>query len=430
MGRTGFRAALLGVAGFALLMAPGPCWAAGDDDVEKIVAVVSDEAISEQDLEGAVHLAMVAGGFPDTKEMRTQLTPEILHNLVDDQLKFSEAKRLKVKVDREEIDGALKLIAEQRNSSVEQLLKELAKVGVPASALERQTRAQLAWRKVIQKEIVPRINISADEIDAAYARTISNIEKPQYRAAEIFLAVDSPDKDEQVRKFAEQIEDRLQHGADFTAVAQQFSQAAGAGQGGDLGVIQEGDFGDERDLALKNLAPNQISAPIRTQNGYHIIVMRTKGSLLAGDPALAEVHLKNVLLPFTEQPTKETAQRLMEHAKQVRATLPNCAAINERAKHDSLSGDLGKPDQFMRIADLRQDIAQAVIPLQVNQISQPVVTEDGIQLFMVCERKDPPKREPPTRDQVYNQIWSERVDLRQQRYLRDLRGAAFIDMRT
>ena len=73
--------------------------------------------------------------------------------------------------------------------------------------------------------------------------------------------------------------------------------------------------------------------------------------------------------------------------------------------------------------------ATVVSPLSVNQISQPVPTPDGIQMFMVCQRQDPPQRQPPTKEQVTNQLWSERMDLQQQRYLRDLRAAAFIDLR-
>src|ERR1700723_1334462 len=76
-----------------------------DNRIEKIVAVVNDEAISAGDLNGALKLALVAGNFQDTPELRSKLTPEVLRNLVDDQIKLQEAKRLKLKVDQEEIDA-------------------------------------------------------------------------------------------------------------------------------------------------------------------------------------------------------------------------------------------------------------------------------------------------------------------------------------
>ena len=74
-------------------------------------------------------------------------------------------------------------------------------------------------------------------------------------------------------------------------------------------------------------------------------------------------------------------------------------------------------------------LAHLVASLQVNQMSQPVPTNDGMMLFMVCARKDPPKRAPPTREQVGNQLYIDRLDMQQQRYLSDLRSSGFVDIR-
>jgi peptidyl-prolyl cis-trans isomerase SurA len=186
---------------------------------------------------------------------------------------------------------------------------------------------------------------------------------------------------------------------------------------------------DEIDKAIKELPVGQVSQPIRTQAGYHILLVRAKGDALQGDPALAEVHLKNVLIPFTKQPTKEDLPRLIEEARKVGESLPNCQAVDEKGKRDGLGGDLGKPGQMTKMTDLPQGIAAAVASLGVNQISQPVPTNDGMMLFMVCQRKDPPKREPPTKEQVGSQMYLERLDMQQQRYLSDLRSSGFIDIR-
>ena len=137
---------------------------------------------------------------------------------------------------------------------------------------------------------------------------MTSIDKPQYLLAEIFLAVDSPEKDASVKTFAEQLEDQLHHGGNFSALAGQFSQAAGAAQGGDLGLVQEGELPDELDQAMKKLAPGEISEPIRTESGYHILFLRQKGSILSGDPTEATVHLKNTSChgpaPLNSRPRK------------------------------------------------------------------------------------------------------------------------------
>lgn len=418
------------IAALATIMAIlGPGHAKAADPVEKIVAVVNDEAISENDLNGRIKLAMLAGNYPDKPEVLEKLVPQVLRALIDDQLRMQEAKRLKISVDKEEVDNEIKETAQANHQTVDQLKELLGKQGIPYAAFEKQIQAQVSWRKVIQKEIRRRIEVTDEEIDSSYARIMADIGKPQYLLAEIFLPVDSPSDDNRVKTFAENLEDQLAHGASFAKLAQQFSQAAGAAQGGDLGTVAEGELPDELDQAVRKMSGGQISAPIRSQSGYHILFLRAKGDALAGDPTQAEVHLKNVLVPYTHQPTKEEMPKLVEDAQKVRASLPNCAAIDEKGKRDGLGGDLGPAGQMTKVAALPQGIGQLVAQLQVNQMSQPVPTNQGIMMFMVCARKDPPKRPPPTREQVANQLYLERLDMQQQRYLSDLRTSGFVDVR-
>jgi peptidyl-prolyl cis-trans isomerase SurA len=399
------------------------------DPVEKIVAVVNDEAVSEDDLNGRVKLALLAGNYPDKPEVREKLVPQVLRALIDDQLRIQEAKRLKLTVDKEEIDNEVKQAAENNHQTVEQLKELLAKQGVPYSAFEKQILAQISWRKVVQKEIRRRIEVTDQEVDAAYSKLIAGVDKPRYLVAEIFLSVDNPTEDARVKNFAANLSDQLAHGADFAKLAQQFSQAAGAAEGGDLGAVAEGELPDELDQTLRKMEPGTISAPIRTQSGYHILFLRAKGNALEGDPNDAMVHLKNVLIPYTHQPTKEEIPHLVQDAQQIRASLPNCAAVDAKGKRDGLAGDLGPAGQMTKVGALPRGIAALVSPLMVNQMSQPVPTNDGIMMFMVCARKDPPKRAPPTRDQVFNQLYLERLDMQQQRYLSDLRTSGFVDVR-
>lgn len=415
------------LASFALIVPPVPAFAAEPE--ETIVAVVNDEAISEGDLNARVKLAMLAGSYPDTPEVRDKIQAQVLKSLIDDQLRIQEARRLKLSVDREEVENELKATAEQNHQTLAELKELLAKQGVPFGALEKQTLAQVSWRKVIQKEIRKRIEVTDAEIDTAYSKLMSSVDKKQYLVAEIFLPVDSPSEDSRVRTFADNLETQIREGGNFAKLAQQFSQAAGASEGGDLGAVQDGELPEELDKKLKTMNPGEVSEPIRTQSGYHILLLRAKGNALEGDANEAVVHLKNVLIPFTHQPKKEDLPQLVADAQKVGESLPNCAAIDAKGKRDGLGGDVGPAGQMTKVAALPRGIAAVVANLQVNQMSQPVPTNDGMMLFMVCGRKDPPARKPPTRDQVANQLYMQRLDMQQQRYLSDLRSSGFVDVR-
>jgi peptidyl-prolyl cis-trans isomerase SurA len=70
----------------------------------------------------------------------------------------------------------------------------------------------------------------------------------------------------------------------------------------------------------------------------------------------------------------------------------------------------------------------AVLALGVGQPSQPILQKNGVGVIMVCG-KTIPKVAVPTREEVAESIMRERVDMLAQRYLRDLRRTAFVDVR-
>lgn len=260
------------------LVAPPP-----PRSVEGIAAVVNDDIISMSDLSARLQLALVSSGLPGTAEVRQRLTPQVLRSLVDERLQMQEASRANISVTDKEIDDAFGRVAEQNQMKRDQLEKMLASQGVPRSALESQIRATIGWGKLVQRRLRPNIEIGEEEIDAVLRRIEANAGKPEYLAAEIYLAVDSPDREEEVRRLADRLVDQIGQGASFPAVARQFSQSAGATNGGDLGWVQQGQLPEELDTALRGLRPGQASRPIRSLTGYHILLLReqrTTGTVL------------------------------------------------------------------------------------------------------------------------------------------------------
>lgn len=72
------------------------------------------------------------------------------------------------------------------------------------------------------------------------------------------------------------IKERLDHGADFTELARQYSEDASANNGGDLGWVNPGDTVPQFEQVMNQLAPNEISEPVRTPFGYHIIQVQER----------------------------------------------------------------------------------------------------------------------------------------------------------
>lgn len=247
---------------------------------QEIVAVVNDAVISDSDLNKRMRLIMVSSGLPNTPEIRQKLTQQVLGGLINEQLMLQEAKKFNIEINQADIDAGFAQIAQQNQVQPEQFMAMLKRSGIDVSTMIQQVTAQVAWGKVVQSRLRPRINISERDIDDALERIQSKIGTTEYLAAEIFLPVEDPKQDGQTRKLANNLVYEIKSGkASFFKLAQQFSQAAGSMNGGDKGWVNEAQLSEELLKPLESAQKNQITAPVKTLDGYHILFLRDKRAL-------------------------------------------------------------------------------------------------------------------------------------------------------
>ena len=243
----------------------------------EIAIVVNNDAISMADVYDRMKLIMVSTGLKDTPEIREKLQKQVTTVLVEEQIRLQEAQRLELEITEKEIDEGFAHLASQNKFSPEQFKEIIQKSGVNIDTMRRQINAQIAWTKVIQKELRPRINVRESDIETAMEQLRNKIGKTEYLVAEIFLPVDKPADQSHVRALANKLASELTSGkASFFKMAQQFSQSAGAAKGGDIGWIQEGILDEKIDASLASMSKDKIKGPIKTISGYHIIMLRDK----------------------------------------------------------------------------------------------------------------------------------------------------------
>ena len=265
-----------GAAGILVLICPSVAVA----ETHSIVAVVNDDVITGSDLDKRMRLVMASSGLPNTKEIRKKLTGQVLGNLINEQLMMQEAEKYGLEVDQNEIDDGLAQIAKQNNMNPDQFMNMLKRVNSDISSMLQQVRAQLAWGKVVQARLRPRVIISERDIDDTIERVRAKIGTTEYLAAEIYLPVNADAKEKQVGKLANDLVREIRSGkASFFKLAQQFSQAAGAANGGEVGWVNEAQLSEELLQGLKKTKKNHVTSPIKTINGYHILLLRDKRTL-------------------------------------------------------------------------------------------------------------------------------------------------------
>lgn len=395
-------------------------------EAQRIVAVVNDDVISNSDLANRVKLTILSSNLPDSPATRERIAAQILRSLVDERLQIQEGQRLSVGVPDAEIDAALDRIEQNNKMPRGGLVQLLRSSGIPRSALESQIRASLTWQRIVQRRLRPQLDIGDDEVEEVLQRFKSTQGVTQNLLGEIFLAVDTPDQDEEVKLTALNLIEQIKRGTPFPAIAQQFSQSASAAANGDIGWVQQRDGDDDLDRAIAALQPGEISQPIRAVAGYYIYALRERRKLTAPSPEEAVVTLSQMVIPVRAQAPPAEVESQLGLANTVRDIVSGCADFQRVAQ------ELGAPAptqlEKLRVADLSPTLRPIVAKLKVGEASEPTKLANGILMIMLCVRQDA-RSNLPSRDEVTENLMRERLDLAARRYLRDLRRVAVVDLR-
>lgn len=413
----------------AALIASLPIAAAGPavaQEQQRIAAVVNDEIVSMRDLRARLRMVIISSRLPATDETAQRIGPQVLRSLIDEQIQLQEAKRLNIAVTDQEMARARSGVEERNGLKPGQFESFVRQLGVDPETVERQLKAQVAWAKLVRRRFGNDVNVSQEEVSDVLIRMANDAGKTQKRISEIVLPVDDPANEEQVRQLAVRIVEQLRGGANFASVARQFSGSANAAIGGDVGWVLPERMAPEVAEAVGTLQTGQISDPVRTLFGFHIVQVADSRVIAQADPMAATVDLKQLFLPVPPNAAADARQSQRSLLEAVSSSAQACDDFVTLAKEvkSPASPDLGE----MRVGELAPAIREKVAPLKAGQVSAPIDLPNGVMIVMVCTRNAPPSN-LPSPEQIRVQLESQRFEILAQRYLRDLRRSAFVEPR-
>ena len=264
---------------------------------QRIAAVVNDEVISARDLRQRIRLVLFSSRIEDTADARRRVARQVLRRLIDERLQLQEAKKWNVAVSDDEIGQSVSAIEKRNGMQPDSLASIFGRNRVSLDSLRAQFRADIAWSKLVRRRLSPRIKIGAEEVEEILARLEAARGEATYHLAEIFLSVNGPDEESAIRQTAERMMEQIRGGARFSALARQFSQAATAAVGGDLGWTPRSQLDPPVAAAVDRLSAGSVLGPIRTAAGFRILALIGKRTIAGGDPNQAELELRQVFIP-------------------------------------------------------------------------------------------------------------------------------------
>ena len=394
-------------------------------NVRRATAVVNGDIITGTDVDQRLALIIAANQSEVSDEERQRLRLQILRNLIDETLQIQEAAASDIEVPSDEVTQTYNRVASQNfNQNVDAMDAYLTRIGSSPASLKRQIRGELAWQRLLQRNVSPFINVSEEEVTELLDRLKAAKGTAEYRLGEIYLAAPAEAR-EQVSANAQRIVEQLRGGGSFVAYARQYSQASTAAVGGDLGWIRLAQLPAELATVAREMQPGQLVGPVEVPGGFSILYLIDRRQVLMADPRDALLSLKQVSIEFEPGMSEAQAQARVSQFAQAMQNARGCGNV------DNVAAEIGArvvSNDQVRARDLPGPLQQAVLELAQGETSPPFGSiDEGVRVLMLCGRDDPGAESGPSRDQLMAQLEDDRINKRAQMYLRDLRRDAIIE---
>jgi peptidyl-prolyl cis-trans isomerase SurA len=400
--------------------------------VDRIVAVVNDEVITERELEARVDFAF--------RQLRQQGTPpppratierQLIERLINDRVQLQHAREIGLRIDDTDLEKALERIAGDNKLSLPQMRSALEKDGVPFTKFRDDIRNEIILSRLREREVAQKIVITDAEIDNfLLSQKAQQGRSDEFNISHILVAVPENASPEQLQTRRARAEDALAQikaGTDFRQVAAAFSDGPEALQGGLIGWRESNRLPSLFLEALQPLQSGALTELLRSPNGFHILKLNERRGGQA--PLIVQQTLARHILIKTNELVSETEARNRLIALKER--LDNKADFAElaRARSEDTSASRGGDLGWLSPGDTVPDFEQAMNALKPNEISPPVKSPFGWHLIQVLERRTKDMTQEGQRLNARQTLRERKTDEAHQEWVRQLRDRAYVEQR-
>jgi peptidyl-prolyl cis-trans isomerase SurA len=400
--------------------------------VDRVVAIVNDEAITQHDIDDAKRVVL-----SQMKQQNVQppvgdvLDKQVLERLITERSLLQFAKETGLRVDDTQIERAMQRIAQDNKLSLEDFRKALAAENITYDKYREDIRSELVMQRLREREVDSHLTVSDTEVEQ-YLSTLKaqNAGDGEYEIAHILVLVPeqaSADQIEAKRRRAEEALRAVKSGGDFGQVAAGFSDASDALRGGNLGWRAGARLPTVFAEQVRKMKPGEVSPVLRSASGFHIVKLidkRGKNDTLVVD----QTHARHILIRVNELNSEADAKTKIDRLKDrldSGAKFDELARLNSEDGSASKGGDLG----WLNPGDTVGEFQDAMNKLAIGQISAPVRSSFGWHIIEVLERRKQDVTAERERAEAQLAIKQRKADEAFQAWVREVRDRAYVEIR-
>jgi peptidyl-prolyl cis-trans isomerase SurA len=366
---------------------------------ERIAAIVNKSVILSSDVDEQTRQAAARFNVdPADSSSLKKLRKEVLDQLVEKQVILAEATRLGVTVPAKDVNEAV----EQEIGQLKQRLggdaafqAALAQEKTNEAALRKRyepdVKDQLVIMRTVGREVQSKVTVTDAEVRAYYQANRDSIQKrPETLKLAHILVPFEPDS-QQVRRArgrADSIHTVLGKpgkAASFADMAERLSDDPSGRRGGDLGTFGRGDMVAEFEEVAFRLKPMEISSPVRTRFGFHVI--QVLEHFPATDSTEERVHARHIMI--ATKPSTADEDRARVRALALRDSLvrgAEFAAMARKYSADAATKDSAGYLGEVPVPSLPPNMREVLTALRDGEISTPFKRDAGYHIFKVLGR--------------------------------------------
>lgn len=414
--------------------APRAAPARGPVLIDRIVAIVNKDVITQRDLDERVALVV-----SQLKRQNTPLPPaevlerQVLERMITDRVQVQFALETGVRIDDLQLDRTVAMIAEQNRMSLPDFRRALEREGVPFDKFREDIRREIMISRLKEREVDSKIQIGESEIDNFLQEVATTPKGVEYNIAHVLVTVPesaSPEQIEARLKRAQEAAARAKGGADFAQVAVSFSEAADALAGGGMGWRAQDRLPELFASVLAKMKPGDVSDVLRSPAGFHVLkLVDRRGGAAESAFVVEQTHPRHILVRVNEAVSEAEARRKIGLLRQRIVDGANFAEIARLNSDDTASASRGGDLGWVVPGDLVPQFESAMKELKLNEVSQAVRTPFGLHLIQVLERRTADVSADRKRLEARKVLRERRSDEAYQEWVRQLRDRAYVELR-
>ncbi|MEK9780588.1 MAG: peptidylprolyl isomerase [Gammaproteobacteria bacterium] len=388
--------------------------------LDRIAIIVDDGVVMESQIEfGLEELVKRYEQQNIPKPSLDNLKEQVIESLIIEELQLQLAERAGVRISDSELNDSIIRIARNNQMELEQFISFIENSGDSYEEFRENVRKQMIIQRIQRGRVQSEISITEKEFDA-FLKTDESLKElePELFVRQILV---------KTLIEAEKVISRIANGENFTDLAKEISISGNAIDGGAMNWRKLSEMPELFSTALQNKKMNEVTEPIESGAGYHILKLEDKrGPFVQYEDQWFSRHI--LLAPSAIRSEEDTLQEI----NNIRDRVINGESFADLAKEfseDPGSAKQGGELDWLGKGVLAPEFEKMMIETPIGKLSEVFQTQFGFHFLEVLNFRNHDMTRELIEDRAYQILYGRKYEEELENTLRAMRAEAFVEIK-